>query len=208
MTSFSVQAIVPTVPGREASLDRLAESLLLTAPEVEVVPILNSKTCGWGWDQGMQASDADYLLLACDDQEFVRPGWLPLVVETVDAGQLPCPRVWFADGRIESQGGDMSAPHHLINRPQRDGTAVDYTTIPFMSRDQAQAIGMLPDLHYCTDVWVSYRWRQLGGDTVLRQGYDVVHHHESVGRGAGMGQAERDQMDERAMREELARCAS
>ncbi len=203
-----MEAIIPTVPGREASLRRLVDSLERTAPEVEPVPIPDSETCGWGWHRGMEDSDADYLLLACDDQEFLRPGWLPIVTATVDAGRLPCPRVWFADGRIESQGGDMSAPHHLINRPQRDGSAVDYTTIPFMGRDQARAIGMLPDLHYCTDVWVSYRWRQLAGATVLRHGYDVIHHHESARRGAGMSQAERDRMDEQRMREELAKCES
>ena len=59
------------------------------------------------------------------------------------------------------------------------------------------------DIQYCCDVWVSYRGRQLGYDTVLRHGYDLVHHQEQVGRGAGMSQNERDAIDTAVMRERL-----
>ena len=188
---MSIDVVIPTVAGREASLRRLLASL----PEA-VTPIVvdESKTCGWGWKQGMQASRADYILLACDDQEFLGGRWMEVCTQTADAGKLACPRVWMGDGTIESQGGDMDAFRHVIHRPQRDMTPVDYTTIPFMSAEQAEAIGML-DVHYASDVWVSYRGRQLGYETVLRHGYDVRHWHEQPGRGAGMSQNERDAMD-------------
>jgi hypothetical protein len=65
---------------------------------------------------------------------------------------------------------------------------------------------MLP-IQYSCDVWVSYRGRQLGYETRLVHGYDLVHHQEQVGRGAGMAQHERDAMDTATMREELAKAA-
>lgn len=200
-----IEAIIPTVKGREASLERLLASL---PPSVAPRVIEDSKTCGWGWELGMELSTADYLLLACDDQEFLGEQWVDICVETVEEGLLPCPRVWLPNGAIESQGGDMDAFAHIIGRPQKDRTLVDYTTIPFLSAKQAQEIGMLADLHYCTDVWVSYRGRQLGYETVLRHGFDVRHWHEAPHRGAGMSQSDRDAMDEATMRKELSKCES
>jgi uncharacterized protein (DUF736 family) len=207
-----IDVVIPTIPERKESLERLVRSLARTVsikgkggPALHVIE--NSPTCGAGWREGLEQLQGDYVLLACDDQEFLTPGWDALCRRTVDEGALPCPRIWGPDGSIESQGGDMAEPHHTIRRPQRDGTPVDYTTIPFLSRVWAEAIGM-GDWHYCTDVWVSYRGRQLGLETVLRHGFDVRHHWEMAGRGAGYSQGERDAMDEAAMRKELERCAS
>lgn len=202
---MSVDCVIPTVRGREASLERLRASL---PDSVNTIVVRDSETCGWGWKRGMETSNADYLLLACDDQEFLGEQWLDICIETVEAGKLPCPRVWLPGGEIESQGGDMDAYAHIICRPQKDETPVDYTTIPFMSAKQAEEIGMLGDLHYCTDVWVSYRGRQLGYETVLRHGFDVRHWHEAPGRGAGMTQADRDAMDEATLRKALEQCDS
>jgi hypothetical protein len=206
-----VDIVVPTVPGREESLERFLSSLKRCTPQsipLQEIVIEDSESCGWGWHRGLRASRAPYVLLACDDQEMIGPEWAQTCIETVDEGKLPCPRVWMPGGRIESQGGDMDVFAHIINRPQKDRTAVNYTTIPFMSREQADAIGMLPELHYCTDTWVSYRGRQLGYETVLRHGFDVLHHREMAHRGAGMSQSDRDAMDEKRMRKELATCES
>lgn len=191
-----IDVIIPTIPGREKSLDRLIASIeRTTETPFEIIVIENSKTCGWGWRKGLEeSSDAPYVLLACDDQEFIGIGWDQVAMATVDGGRLPCPRVWLPDGSIESQGGDMGSPNHVVNRYQKDWTPVDYTTIPFCSRDQIDEIGML-DVHYASDVWVSYRGRQLGVQTLLRHGFDVRHYQESVGRGAGMAQSDRDAMD-------------
>ena len=96
----------------------------------------------------------------------------------------------------------MSAVGHLLNRHRKDGAPCDFTVVPFLSRYQAEVIGML-DIQYSCDVWVSYRGRQLGYETVLRHGYDLVHHQEQVGRGAGMSQNERDAIDTQTMFEQL-----
>jgi hypothetical protein len=71
----------------------------------------------------------------------------------------------------------------------------------------AEMIGMLP-IHYSSDVWVSYRGRQLGWESVLRHGYDVRHWRHAALRGAGMSVPDRDEADETVLREELAKCES
>lgn len=200
-----VDLIVPTVQGREASLERCLASF--KAPDVNPIVVPDSKNCGWGWKQGIAASRASYLLLACDDQESISDNWADVCIETVELGLLPCPRIYRPDGSIESQGGDMRAFGHLLARHTKDGIQVDFTTVPFCSREQIEEIDMLP-VHYGSDVWVSYRGRQLGYDTVLRHGFDLTHHQEQVARGAGMTQNERDALDIATVEKELERCAS
>jgi hypothetical protein len=200
-----LDAIVPTIPGREASLERLLESLeRTTESDLSTIIVQNSETCGKGWKRGLDESEAPYVLLTCDDQEFLKPGWDLVAIETVEEGLIPCPRVWEPDGRIQSQGGDMSEFQNIITRPQKDRTPVDYVTVPFLSREMIEAIGMV-ETHYASDVWVSYRGRQLGWETVLRHGFDVRHWREDVGRGAGLSEMERNEMDVKTVMEELER---
>lgn len=202
-----IDVLIPTIPERLESLERLTASLARTRARLNIVPIDNSETCGSGWKVGIAATTSEYVLLACDDQEFTDPDWADICVATVEDGYIPCPRVWTPDGSIESQGGDMNAMHHLTRTPQPDGLPVDYTTVPFLSREWADAIGML-DVHYCSDVWVSYRGRQLGIQTVLRHGFEVVHYQEAAGRGAGMSQVDRDAMDAATMHKALEEVAA
>ena len=35
----------------------------------------------------------------------------------------------------------------------------------------------MPDIHYCSDMWVSYRARAQGWPTQLRTGYRFTHHN-------------------------------
>lgn len=204
-----IDLVIPTIRGREESLARCVDSYV-TRAEGSVKPIVvrDSKTCGYGWARGLERGSAGVVLFACDDQEAVAEGWDTAALQTVSEGYVACPRVWTPDGRIESNGGSMAEPHHLVRRPQAHGTLVDYTTVPLLSRELALEVGMLADCHYATDVWVSYRARQLGVETALCHGFEVVHHQEQVGRGAGMEQGARDEMDVRRMREELSRCES
>ena len=201
-----IDAIIPTIPGREASLERLLDSLQRTTVSAyDTVIVRDSPTCGEGWKAGLERSQSPYVAFLCDDQEFTGKGWDGICIETVDNGGIPCPRVWFPDGRPESFGGDMHALHHTSRIPKKDGTRVDYTPIPFLSREMAEEIGVL-ETQYAGDVWVSYRGRQLGYDTILRHGFEVRHWHEQIGRGAGMTQNERDAMDCETLWKELEKC--
>ena len=200
-----VDLIVPTIRGREASLERCLSSFeRLTDEDLTTIVVRDSKTCGEGWLEGLESSNAPYVALVADDIECASENWAEVCIETVEEGQLPCPRVYQPDGGIESQGGDMNAYGHILSRHTKDGTEVDFTTVPFCSREQIEKIGMIP-VQYACDTWISYRGRQLGYETVLRHGYDLIHHQEAVGRGAGMDQNERDRIDNETMRAELAK---
>lgn len=206
--STYIDLIVPTIKGREEALERCLDSYERNSlVELNQIIVADSETCGWGWKRGLRLSSAPYVLFGCDDQECLSGTWAQTCIETVEQGMLPCPRVWNPDGSIESQGGDMASFRHVIARPQKDWTPVDYTTVPFLSRAWADEIGSL-EIHYSSDVWFSYRARQLGHETVLRHGYDVRHWKDAIGRGAGMSVLDRDAQDEQTMREELERCES
>ena len=62
--------------------------------------------------------------------------------------------------------------------------SIEGTTVPFVSREMWEAVGMIP-VHYCTDLWVSYRARQRGWDTVIRTGMRFTHYTAEAGRNYG-----------------------
>jgi hypothetical protein len=178
-----IDVIVPTVSGREGDLERcIASYEAHTAPgQLDFIVVHDEPTCGHAWIKGMESSNAPYVHLTADDLEVTSDVWAGICVETVDEGLLPCPIVRRPDGSIESSGGDMNAPACLISELQPDKTPVDFTVLPFFSREQAEAIGMLP-IHYGSDVWASHRGRQLGYETVVRHGYELTHHRSDVRR--------------------------
>lgn len=171
-----IDLVVPTVTGREESLDRCLASF----PDTNPVVIKDQPTCGLAWIEGIRRSSGDYLILCCDDIEATDPAY-DVCVDTVDAGFLPCPVISRPDGALESAGGDMAAPGCLIPHIQADWTPVDFVPLPFVGRDQIRQIRMI-EAHYMTDVWVSHRGRQLGFETVLRTDWQLTHHHEMTGR--------------------------
>jgi hypothetical protein len=174
-----VDLIVPTIPGREESLQRCLDSF----PGTNHVVITGQPTCGLGWIEGIKRSGSPYLLLCCDDIEA--GGDVELLLdtcrETVDAGYFPAPVISRPDGSLESAGGDMTASGCLLSSVQKDWTPVDFTPLPFVSRAQIKKVRMIP-AHYMTDVYLSHRGRQLGIETVLRTEYRLIHHHEMTGR--------------------------
>ena len=178
-----IDLVIPSVEGREADLERcIASYEANTAPGVlSFIVIRDEETVGHAWKKGIEQSDAPYVALTNDDCEIISPTWAGVCCETVDEGFLPCPVVRRPDGSLESCGGDMNSPACLISTVLPDKTGVDFTTIPFMSREQADRIGML-EIHYGADVWVSHRGRQLGYETVVRQDYAFIHHHSNVKR--------------------------
>lgn len=171
-----IDLIVPTVEGREESLERCLASF----PDTNPIIVRNVPTCGIGWTEGIKRSSADYLILCADDIENTM-GSYDACVETVDAGYLPAPIIHGPTGNLESAGGDMAAASNLLTDIQADWTPVDFTPMPFVSREQIKKIRMIPSHMQC-DLWVSRRGRQLGYETVLRHDYTLNHHHLEVGR--------------------------
>lgn len=178
-----VDLIIPTVTGREATLERCLESYhRCTAKDVlTVIVIKDEETCGIAWKKGMALSNAPYVHLTCDDLEMRSETWAGVCCETVDEGFLPCPVIYRPNESIESCGGDTNSAGHLISTMQPDKTPCGFTVLPFMSREQADAIGMV-DSHYKSDVYVSDKGRQLGYETVVRHGYELIHHRSDIKR--------------------------
>jgi hypothetical protein len=69
--------------------------------------------------------------------------WDRHCVEMIDQGKIPAPIVYRPSGAIESAGGDMNASGCLIDTIQPDQTPVDFTVMPFVSREQIERIGTL-----------------------------------------------------------------
>jgi len=172
-----IDVIVPTIEGREESLERCLASF----PGLNHIVVRGQDSCGAAWIEGIKRSSGDYLLLSADDIEAQDDTWIEPCVEAVDDGYLPAPIVYRPDGSVESAGGDMNAPACLLHEIQPDWTPVDFTPMPFVSRDQIRKTRVIPS-HMMCDVWVSHRGRQLGYETVLRHDYKLIHHHEMIGR--------------------------
>lgn len=202
-----IDLIVPTIKGREESVERCVASFVAVSDEVNPIVVKDSPTCGEGWITGLRESTADHVALVADDLELVSDTWPECCVEVTERGAIPCPRVFRADGIVESQGGDMNALGHILARHRKNGSPCDFTTVPFLTREQSLRIGMIPT-QYCCDVWVSYRGRQLGYETELCHGFDLIHYQEQAGRGAGMEQGERDALDTGTMKAALVEAAA
>jgi len=177
-----IDLIVPTVPGREESLDRCLKSF----PDLNHIVVSGYPACGQAWQAGLGVSDAPYVLLSADDIEAMDSDWIEPCVEAVDEDLLTAPMVFRPDGSVESAGGDMAASGNLLTDISPNRHRVDFTPMPFVSRAQIDRIGMIPT-HMMCDVWVSHRGRQLGYETVLLHDYRLVHHHEMTGRKSATG---------------------
>jgi len=183
--------IIPTIPGREKSLERAVGSYEKTAEIPYGIQVVrDSRSSGEGWIQGVAEwvewhGKPDYIHLTNDDCEVTDPLWWKAPVEVCGEGFIPAPIVRNPDGSLQSAGGDLgSSSGDLLTEMREDGAEVGFTTIPFLSWSQWEQIGMMP-VHYASDVWVSHKGRQLGIPTILCHGYKVIHHTEQIGRNQG-----------------------
>jgi hypothetical protein len=170
--------VVPTIPGREAHLARCLDAYERTAPDARVLVEHDHPSCGAAWLAGAAAAgDFDCVHFSADDLE-PHDSWLEVALETVDAGYIPAPLVFNADGSLDSAGlagfGQYRGPHV-------DWQLVEGTTVPFLTRAMWEAIGMI-DVHYCTDLWVSTIGRRHGWETAIRTGMRFTHHTAQAGR--------------------------
>lgn len=175
--------VIPTVVGREESLGKAVASYERAAlgikHEIEVVS--GQPSCGEAWRVGVEGKSFDYVLLSADDH-VVLPGFFPPLIEAVkDKDMLPTPLVLNADGKLQSAGGQLGAPGDVRTDFYGDWMPVDYCPVPFLGREQWEQIGMLP-IHYGSDVWVSYRGRQVGFQSCLRTESRLIHDYHPAGR--------------------------
>jgi hypothetical protein len=165
-----ISVVIPTVAGREASLERC---LAAYGDDVGTIVLRDRPTCGIAWQEGAELARGDFLHFSADDLE-PHPGWAEAAIEAVECGYLPAPRILNADGTLQSCG--------LWGEEQGEGELTPFTRIPFLSREQWELVDPMIETHYWTDNWVSHRCRLAGVETRVARRYLFTHHYEPAGR--------------------------
>ena len=184
-----LSVIVPTITGREDSLERTLSAYEATGPvDMELVIIQDLANWPSGCNEGARRAKGDVLHFSADDIEPL-PGWhVDALAWIAEHDELPAPRVFnhSVDGEWDNavDGPDGGVPH--------------FTRVPLMTRSQYDRIGPWPEIDYCSDVWLSEKARTLGIETRMIWSYAFVHHWNQVGR---LDTPERLAASERALRE-------
>lgn len=186
-----IAVVIPTVKGREDHLDRCIRAYREHTDDLRIYIEYDHPSCGSAWQAGAKrAAGHDYLHLTADDLE-PHEGWASPAIEAVDAGFIPAPLVFEPDGSLQSAGINGWDVHL---GPYDDWMTVESTTVPFMSAEQWERIGMI-DLHYATDLWISWKGRREGWDTVIRTGMAFTHYNAMEGRGDQHGRTLADRAE-------------
>jgi hypothetical protein len=184
ITGRVISIVIPTIPGREDHYERCARAYAeRTLTRFEIITEYDHPTVGRAWQAGAEKATGDYIHLTCDDLEPLA-GWDAAATAMCDLGCLPAPRV--TDART---GALQSRPVWGCDFP--DGTECGITVVPFLSREQWEAVQPLCQIHYYSDDWISWRARNKGWPSLMCNGYAFRHHWAQHRRGAGMTEGER-----------------
>lgn len=164
-----IQAVVPTIASREHLLNACVESL--ERHGLEPMVVLDSPSCGEGWEFGLEKCDAKYVALWSDD--FTIDKWDDQTVRRLLTQQIAvlCPTILNPDGSLQGAGG-MG-----LNLP--DGAVARNCIAPIAERQVLEGFRPWPHLnHYC-DTWISQRaiWAKRG--PIVTSRVRLVHHHLS-----------------------------
>lgn len=177
MSPVRLRVLVPTLPGREASLQRMRASVERTAPQATV----HAELRGSSWPAALNLlvfdrlwdflRPDDVLVYGSDDFEF-EPGWAEAVTADAAAGRVPSPVFLQPDGTPWA-GNDAGVT----------GTRLPFSRVPVLTGAMAKTIGPWPEeLYYCGDCWAGAVASRHGWPCVLNEAYRIVHHWEQVGR--------------------------
>lgn len=169
-----ISVIIPTIPGREETLDRCWHAYVDTMGGLDYELCVVEGFPNWpsACNAGYRDAKGDILHFTADDLEPL-PGWWVAPLELLaTADELPAARVLnhTADGPMDNAGDGP------------DGAFTHFTRVPIMRRDQYDRIGAWPEIDYCADVWLSEKARTIGIQTRLLYSYALVHHWSQIGR--------------------------
>ena len=159
-----IQAVVPTIPGREHLLNPCVSSL--ERHGIEPVVVLDSPSCGEGWEFGLEQCNAKVVALWSDD--FTIHAWdEQLVLHRTNKG-LVCPVILNPDLSPQGAGGfGWSLP---------DGETAANCICPIGERRVFEGFRPWPYLnHYC-DTWITQRaiWAHRG--PIVTTSIALIHH--------------------------------
>lgn len=192
----TVTVVIPTVPGREESLERAKAAYRATVPAEALTLDVRTghSTCGAAWDVAAMEALTDLVHLSADDLEPL-PGWFEVAVAALGEGVMPAPYVRNGhSAALESCGrwGEMtpessSVPMSVIPifpvAAWRGGAplAPSPEHLTFDPRRRVATWTSL-DLHYFSDNAVSSCARAAGWEIRPRHGYAFLHWWEDAGR--------------------------
>lgn len=157
---MKVTVIVPTVTGREASLQRTLDGYRATATTtLEMIVLRDRPSCGHAWNEGAALATGDFLHVTADDLE-PHAGWLDAALECVEGGALPSPLLELPWGGTDGVVGP-------------DGEPARMTPMPFLRTADWPG---LPDIGYWSDYAVSDRLLADGHTFRWCHGYRFTHH--------------------------------
>lgn len=201
-----ISVVIPTIDGREALCERTLAGFRATAGDHDLQIILakNRPTIGKAWNDGADAADGDYLMLAADDI-IPHPGWADAAIEAVEWGYYPAPRIDTADGGVLATG---SMGGGWLVTDAGDYAPVASSQFPFMDRDAWEDIGPALEIHYFADDHLAARARAASYVVCYREGYRLTHLEGTVGRAEMQQRAMTDRLTfEQALASELWRKA-
>ncbi|HSE47497.1 MAG TPA: glycosyltransferase family A protein [Gemmatimonadales bacterium] len=177
LRDMRLSIVIPTISGREESLERAVESFKQTTRgcQHEIIIIKDEPTWPEACNAGFYQSKGEVVLFSADDLDALRNWWKRPLAHLAEYDELPAPRVY------DNHGPD--GQRWLMNEKDgKDGDLTHFTRIPIMTRSQWERIGPWPNLIYYADMWVSEKARTLGIRTRMIYGFDFFHHWSQIGR--------------------------
>jgi len=169
--------VIPTITGRELSLEQTKDAYRNTAPACWIQVVKNAHNwptaCNIGTDIA-RGLEVDAIHWGADDLEPL-PGWYESCLASLLRDRIPAPEAVF-NHRPPEGGGAAN------DNDGAPGEAAEFTRVPAATMDMANAIGPWPDIDYYADCWFSIKARYLGTPTVVAGGYSFVHHWHPTGR--------------------------
>lgn len=164
-----IQAVVPTIPGREHLVNATVQSL--EQHGIEPIVVMDSPSCGEGWEFGLERCDAKYVGLWSDDLTVAEWDEDSLAAHLRQRIAVLSPTVLNPDGTLQGAGGmGLDLPTGAI--------AVNCIA-PIAERQVLEGFRPWPHLnHYC-DTWITQRaiWAQRG--PFVTRAAVLTHHHLS-----------------------------
>lgn len=203
----SVLVCIPTITGREVFVRQAIEGYCdrERTPDVEVFVsvVCDRPTAGIGWQECVQRGIAqfgrpDYIHFGNDDVVPAR-GWLAPLIEAVEHGCAPAPRLEPAGVHLNEEVAESMAPLEAPprselsywyadlpeNQPQEDGQQIDHGALPFCSMTQWMYLTPFLPIHFGTDKWFYRQAGLMGWPCVARMDSVIFNYAAQIGRSKG-----------------------
>lgn len=161
----------------------------------------DAPSAGDGWNTCIEDADWDWdYVHFSNDDICVGTGWLPPLIEAVDRGFVPALRIEPAGGHVDEIIYETHPPYapdyypvprdknayfycdHAENQPRESYVEIDHGNLPFCSREQWDAIGPFPPVHYGTDRYFAVKAREAGWPTVAVAESVAFNYNAHAGR--------------------------